>query len=58
MGGIDRRVSLHSVEQNGVGGCHFVVNSRFEKVLPFFVEDIIIFGHQNEPFCKERKAIL
>ena len=43
-------------------GGDFVVNSGFEKALPFFVEDIryniIFFGHQNEPFCKERKAIL
>ena len=34
------------------GGDHFVVNSGFEKALPFFVEDIIILGHQNEPFCR------
>ena len=58
MGGVDPRISLHSVEKNGVGGCHFVVNSGFEKALPFFVEDSIIFGHQNEPFRKERKTIL
>ena len=58
MGGVDPRVSLHFVEKNGVGGCHFVVNIGFEKALPFFVEDIITFGHQNEPFCMEPKAVL
>ena len=43
--------------KNGVVDAIFVVNSGFEKVLPFLVEDRTIVGHQNEPFCRERKAI-
>ena len=41
MAGVDPRVSFLSMEKNGVGGCHSVVNSGFEKVLPFFVEDMM-----------------
>ena len=58
MAGVVPPINLPFYGKNGVVGDHFVVNSGFEKALPFFVEDIRILGHQNEPFCKERKAIL
>ena len=56
MGGVDPRISPHPVEKKRVGGDHFVVNSGFEKALPFLVEDIIIIlGHQNNQSVRDEK---
>ena len=35
MAGVKPAIRFHSMERLG-RGCHFVVNSGFEKVLPFF----------------------
>ena len=37
--------------------CHFVVICGFYMVF-FYFEGMIIYGHQDKPFCNKQKAIL